>query len=122
MSRRHHRTRLIATLTAVGASLGLAVGVALAFNPTLSNFEIEGDLTSGIFNGGGSAPTVTGVDWADGGPGFGALLNDGTDNPAEPGSASSRCGETAIVIGSATRHRTSEVSASVRPGFSRCRV
>jgi hypothetical protein len=87
MTARRTRIRLVSLVTAVGASLGLAIGVALAFNPTLSNFEIEGDLTSGIFNGGGSVPTVTGVDWADGGPGTGALLADGTDNPAEPGSA-----------------------------------
>ena len=87
MSRRHHRIRLLATLTAVGASLGLAVGVAFAFNATLSNFEIDGDLKSGVNEGVGGGPTVTGVDWFDSGPGTGALLNDGTDNPAEPGSA-----------------------------------
>jgi hypothetical protein len=67
--------------------VGLAIGVALAFNPTLSNFEVDGDLFSGVNQGAGGGSTVTGVDWAAGTTGTGALLNDGTDNPAEPGSA-----------------------------------
>ena len=61
MTARYRRGRAAAFAVGIGASLGLAIGVALAFNPTLSNFEIEGDLTSGVFTGAGGGLENAGV-------------------------------------------------------------
>ena len=71
-TRRKRRVALIVPLTGI-AALAVAVTV-FASNSTLANFEIEGDLYSGVFNGGGGGPTSTGLDWVDGGPGDGALI------------------------------------------------
>jgi hypothetical protein len=95
-SRRRRRLILLAPLAMLAALL-LAISGS-ASNSTLANFEIEGDLFSGIFNGNGGGPTATSEDWVDGGPGTGALICpvppattcDATmvgDNPAVAGTA-----------------------------------
>ncbi len=85
------RRRLILALpVAVLAALLLALSGS-AGNSNLTNFEIDGDLFSGVFN---VTPTATGLDWVAGTTGSGVLVCPApctpgvvADNPAVPGTA-----------------------------------